>query len=89
MKIEEITINDEIKERMMEAAAMMKEACRMKYESGSCKGCPFNKLTSGKGEYDDFEWSDEDDKNCTNTTFCELYLGEYTAPQYWELERLF
>lgn len=80
-------MNDEIRDKMLEAAAMMKEACRMKHENGgTCKGCPFNRLTSGKGEYDDYEWSDEDDKNYTNFTYCNLYFGEETIPMYWNLE---
>lgn len=55
-----------------------------KENGGSCRGCIFNKLVYKDGDYDDFEWTDENDKNDDNLTFCELFF--YIGPLNWDLE---
>lgn len=55
-----------------------------KENGGSCRGCIFNKLVYKDGDYDDFEWTDENDKNDDNLTFCELFFD--IGPLNWDLE---
>lgn len=78
----------ENKNIMLVAADIIQTCCKKKRKQGNCKGCPFNKLTNGTGEYDDRDWSDEDDRNFNNYTYCELYFGDETSPQYWEINKL-
>lgn len=74
---------------MLEAANVIKIACELKqFSKNKCKGCPFNRLTNGQGEYSDRDWSDEDDRNYNNYTYCELYFGEEQRPAYWDIEVL-
>ena len=72
---------------MINAAKLIESACMAR--NGDCKGCIFNKLVSGKGDYDEVEnkigtFTDEDDKNGASETFCEAFFHD--APRSWNLE---
>lgn len=89
-KDKKIKISKQLDEKfnniMLTAAEVIRRTCEVKT---TCKGCPFNKLTNGQGEYDEEKnYTDADDREYKNYTYCELYFGEETRPQYWELENL-
>lgn len=71
---------------MYEHVKSIKNSCDKyrKENGGSCRGCIFNKLVYKDGDYDDFEWTDENDKNDDNLTFCELFFD--IGPLNWDLE---
>ena len=71
---------------MYEHVKSIKNGCDKyrKENGGSCRGCIFNKLVYKDGDYDDFEWTDENDKNDDNLTFCELFFD--IGPLNWDLE---
>ena len=82
--------NKILNDTMINAAEIIKNACMAR--NGVCKGCIFNQLTSGEGDYDEFEdnngaFSDEDDENGESETFCEEIFGG-TAPRYWITEKI-
>ncbi len=58
--------------------------CKTKHKN-YCKGCLFNELIKRPGEYNDYEWTDEDDKNYNNITFCEAFFK--LSPEYWNLKK--
>ena len=79
-------VNSKLNSSMLAAADVIKTICQYRFDTGiCCKGCNFNKLVYQKGEYDDFEWTDNDDKYENNLTYCDLYFGNRTAPRDWEL----
>ncbi len=71
---------------MYEHVKSIKNSCDKyrKENGGSCRGCIFNKLVYKDGDYNDFEWTDENDKNDDNLTFCELFFD--IGPLNWDLE---
>lgn len=71
---------------MYEHVKSIKNSCDKyrKENGGSCRGCIFNKLVYKDGDYDDFEWTDENDENDDNLTFCELFFD--MGPLNWDLE---
>lgn len=47
-------IDRKINSVMLAAADVIKTMCQFRFDNGMCcKGCPFNKLTNGQGEYDE------------------------------------
>ncbi len=58
--------------------------CKIKQEN-NCKECLFNQLIKRPGEYNDYEWTDEDDKNYNNITFCDVFFN--LIPEYWNLKK--
>lgn len=58
--------------------------CKIKQEN-NCKECLFNQLIKRPGEYNDYEWTDEDDKNYNNITFCDVVFN--LIPEYWNLKK--
>ena len=58
--------------------------CKTKHKN-YCKGCLFNQLIKHPGEYDDYEWTDKDDENYNNITFCEVFFK--SSPEYWNLKK--
>lgn len=58
--------------------------CKIKQEN-NCKECLFNQLIKRPGEYNDYEWTDEDDKNYNNIIFCDVFFN--LIPEYWNLKK--
>lgn len=58
--------------------------CKIKQEN-NCKECLFNQLIKRPGEYNDYEWTDKDDENYNNITFCEVFFN--LIPEYWNLKK--
>lgn len=79
--------NQTLNRVMISVAKIIKLTCTKR--NGDCKGCIFNKLVSGKGDYDEVEnkmgaFTDEDDKNGESETFCEAFFRD--APHCWNLD---
>ncbi len=78
-------IDRKINNAMLAAADVIKTMCQLRFDNGMCcKGCPFNKLLYKEGEYDDYEWTDEDDEEGNNITYCEVNFNN--IPCNWDLE---
>lgn len=70
---------------IFQAASIIRNACERRHKIGlNCKGCPFNKLVNMDGEYDDYDWTDEDDEEGNNITYCEVNFNN--IPCNWDLE---
>lgn len=72
------------KRSIKKALYIMTLNCKIKQEN-NCKECLFNQLIKRPGEYNDYEWTDEDDKNYNNITFCDVFFN--LIPEYWNLKK--